>query len=633
MHMMWICEHQLTMTLATPPDLLHQTIFPARHAFHHPSCSHLPGSTSQNRSGRPYYLHLPDSKISYTRPRRPLPPEPLQQDKAARGSASPQDSSARRRLDTSERPASSLALPGISSTLYRTDARSHNTTPRQVPVSMQTTVSPGSSNASSDGGTVRTPPPAYSSETTNLQHGIPAYRAVASRPPVNLNIKDTRTNSIAVQTSPTSTTLNDWPRGPLPSFPPAGPPPLPPVPAGLRESVISSRDAPPRSSSANPLPLSRDEGGHRPIRSHTDPTPQRSSHTPSSPSPFLAMPGMPYSAQHFNSTAPYTDPRGHVQTTGARPSSARSDNSASSGATHNLYEPDDASTYQHIIPEPADPSARISPRVRPANIVLPVDNGGLSERPRRPYSMIPVSPIITSESRSLGDNSGTDARRTGSSRTYSSIPSGSTRHSGLTPRIDSLDSDSDSSGTAAPRRQLRRRSTPYRRGSAGTASRRQKFDPLAELAEELDDISLDGDGTQVEAGDDRSNIRASLRSERSRNRLAHDQASTLVDDLSNSLDEISLRSEKLLNSVWKVKLRKANRKIEELQDKLSDLGRADARLEMELKKEIEELNDLKLAKLDKNITRELKKLSNIEFLRLKKGKIATTFRWPESASN
>lgn len=103
------------------------------------------------------------------------------------------------------------------------------------------------------------------------------------------------------------------------------------------------------------------------------------------------------------------------------------------------------------------------------------------------------------------------------------------------------------------------------------------------------------------------------------------QAENFASDLADQVSSSTNRSQKLLNDIWKIKLEKAKRKIEELQDKLADLGRRDAPLERELERERNELEDWEIAKLDDGIMRDLGAMTEAEYARLKRGECIPLF--------
>lgn len=100
---------------------------------------------------------------------------------------------------------------------------------------------------------------------------------------------------------------------------------------------------------------------------------------------------------------------------------------------------------------------------------------------------------------------------------------------------------------------------------------------------------------------------------------SHVEAEIFADDLSRGLAHNAFRSQKLMNSLSRVRLQKANEKIKELQEKLAELGRRDAMLERELEHELQDAQDWELAKLDDGIMKDLGQLSESEYNRLKRG--------------
>lgn len=96
-------------------------------------------------------------------------------------------------------------------------------------------------------------------------------------------------------------------------------------------------------------------------------------------------------------------------------------------------------------------------------------------------------------------------------------------------------------------------------------------------------------------------------------------AERFASDLSNQLDSSASRSQQLLNEIYKLKLQKAQQKIDALQEQLADIGHRDAQLERELRREQDELKDWEIAKLDDGIMQDLGKLTEAEYARLKRG--------------
>lgn len=100
-------------------------------------------------------------------------------------------------------------------------------------------------------------------------------------------------------------------------------------------------------------------------------------------------------------------------------------------------------------------------------------------------------------------------------------------------------------------------------------------------------------------------------------------AERFASELSKNLHTSTARSQQLLNEIYKLKLQKAQQKIDALQEKLVDIGHRDAQLERELKKEENEIRDWEVARLDEGIMRDLGSISEAEYARLKRG-VSTT---------
>lgn len=667
-------------------------------------------------SGKIYWLHLPTNRISYRRPSRALPTEPVRRRDNALislpvAASTPNPDVLCSTDDTNAGPSSFRQRPGSASPLPSIPDMLDNNRRR----SMQTRVNSSSSTSSIGSEVHRSPPPPYAPRPSGTRPSLPlsiipltpnlstlpvprdsgrTSGPISNQPPgsgVASNSQFTaqvsspgapnlRTN-VATQTSPVpvpSLTSSDPPSSsglslstpngmnliPATSVPlPSGPilpwattpstsyvytpqttassaprlRPLPPVPPELRAE--SRRQVPARSASTHSQSGSSDGLARLPSRSNSEPV-----FMSASPSPLRERSDLARSKASLHMPLPAfgTSRPGNrafsVQTSMPIPLSpsalsARSVDSGTTVAMSPMDSTDDthshaplaiasngmasrdarsgrrtASTTQTSSLQPLDREDRASTS---SSTITPVG------RVRRPYTTTVPTLLSSPSLRARQRQPDAAVLPLDDRRNSAYFPSPRhSRRTGVTPDIVELSSFSN-----CPRQTA----TEPRRASTypGTSGVRVRANP--------DDHSISSEGPTYPVHEHDDLVRAIHRAMPNPGRHSRStrrpSTTTLADlevaenyarDLECQVSSATSREQVLLHEIWKNKLEKAQRKIDELQDRLVALGRRDAELENELEKEKQELQDWDIARRDEGIMHDLGQMTETEYARLKR---------------
>lgn len=432
-------------------------------------------------------------------------------------------------------------------------------------------------------------------------------------------------------------------------------PPLPPVPPELQSERTARRSREPndglhRSLSAD-IPHQSASMGHLPVRSNSEPlsstssllrtgdnfTERRNSNSLSShyrPLRRQVMQSLREAARNLSTSSPLAGNR-----EGSAPNlmisgspSGRSETSFMSGTTIPL-ESQTLTSAPASRPESSTATGYAIGQhsTSPSGSCIPL------ERPRRPYVVTATNPTII-------HSPGTEALRTrldprppqtpyhGDLLRESNQPKGMEgKQTGLTPDIEELSnfSSSPTSPRVGARTAEECEARPSRPtvGLSGRGGSRNRFeegtfgevespkechipDISAAIRESLPNPRrpVRTDSSPFSSSPARASVQAVSEAER------------YASDLASQLNTSTTRSQALLNEMYKVKLQKAKEKIDRLQGKLMELGKRDFVIERQLEKERMELKDWEIAKLDSSIMRDLGKLTEAEYARLKRGK-------------